>query len=41
VYLDRLDYFKKAIIWATTVYFVGGLVWVFLPKEKTSAVGQK
>ncbi|MHC4498859.1 MAG: purine-cytosine permease family protein [Planctomycetota bacterium] len=33
VYFDRLDYFKKAIICATIVYFVSGIVWICV-KEK-------
>jgi len=36
VYADRMAYFKKAIIYATVLYFVGSILWIYLKeKEKT------
>ncbi|MHC4865081.1 MAG: nucleoside transporter, partial [Planctomycetota bacterium] len=37
VYDDRLGYFKTAIIYATVVYFVTSLIWIYL-KEKADAL---
>ncbi len=34
VYADRLEYFKKAIIYATVIYFITSLVWIYLKEKK-------
>ena len=34
VYSDRLEYFMKAILYATVVYFASGTIWIFLKEKK-------
>ncbi len=38
VYDDRFSFFKKAIIYATVVYFVSSLIWFYLKEKKESSV---
>ena len=38
VYADRFSFFKKAIIYATVIYFASSLIWFYLNEKKENSV---